>query len=109
MGLDQFLVRMIETFYRQRAAAELSDDEVENLCRYCQRVVAHPVIGTATALTSELRVMAPDLGWARTMSRRTIGPLLEVAFVSKATECFGLMQIWPSICGSRYFVRLRTR
>lgn len=33
------------------------------------RVVAHPVIGTATALTSELRVIAPDLGWARTMSR----------------------------------------
>lgn len=33
------------------------------------RVVAHPIIGTATALTSELRVMAPDLGWARTMSR----------------------------------------
>ncbi|MEP2828070.1 DUF6634 family protein [Parvibaculum sp.] len=33
------------------------------------RVVAHPIIGTTTALTSEVFVMAPGLGWARTTSR----------------------------------------
>lgn len=39
MGTDQLLVRMIDTFCRQRAAAELSDDEVDDLCDYCQRLI----------------------------------------------------------------------
>ncbi len=33
------------------------------------RVTNHPLIGTTTAITSDLYVFAPDLGWARTFSR----------------------------------------
>ncbi|MBX3488683.1 DUF6634 family protein [Parvibaculum sp.] len=33
------------------------------------KVTNHPLIGTTTAITSDLYVFAPDLGWARTFSR----------------------------------------
>ncbi|ABS65069.1 hypothetical protein Plav_3470 [Parvibaculum lavamentivorans DS-1] len=33
------------------------------------KVTGHPLLGATTAMTSDLCVFAPDLGWARTLSR----------------------------------------
>ncbi|HAE54214.1 MAG: hypothetical protein CMI62_05710 [Parvibaculum sp.] len=33
------------------------------------RIIDHPILGTTSAITSDLHVFAPDLGWARTLSR----------------------------------------
>ncbi|WP_363321399.1 DUF6634 family protein [Parvibaculum sp.] len=33
------------------------------------KVTGHPLLGVTTAVTSDLCVFAPDLGWARTLSR----------------------------------------
>lgn len=32
-------------------------------------VTGHPLVGTASVMTSDLHLFAPDLGWARTLSR----------------------------------------
>lgn len=58
MGPDQLLVRMIETFCRQRAAAELSDDEVEDLCRYCQRLIEERQLPPRTGTKFDWRSIA---------------------------------------------------
>lgn len=39
MGPDQILVRMIDAFVRQRAEAELTAEEVDDFCQYCQHLI----------------------------------------------------------------------
>ena len=64
MGPDQILVRMIDAFFRQRVAAQLSVEEVEGLRSYCQRLIEERQVPPRRGSRYDWNAMAHGAGIA---------------------------------------------